>query len=311
MFDRPGLKLAARARLKGNWVQPMLVLLLYGLISGIIGNLPTIFAGGSMMRMVSSMTYYPDMIDDPAYLLPYFASMFSPVGSILSILLSVFVLIPIAVAVNGYFIRFWRGETPTFGSAFDGFSNGRFVPFFGASLWQSLWLILWALPAMLAYGIGIGLIGVSVATGSQGFTIAGALLLLVALGLLFLPMVKEYSYLQTTYLVADHPSLGAVTPLNLSKRIMEGHKWEAFVLGLSFLPWILLIMVTCGLASLYVGPYMNTTMAAYYEYVVDQALQKGVISASELGVQPSPSYQNNDQSPSSGSDGTSDPTIDF
>ena len=45
---------------------------------------------------------------------------------------------------------------------------------------------------------------------------------------------------------------------------MRGRLWEYFVLELSFILWILLVCVTCGIAGLYVSPYMNVTMAGYY-----------------------------------------------
>ena len=52
--------------------------------------------------------------------------------------------------------------------------------------------------------------------------------------------------------------------VNESKRLMSGKIWEYFVLELSFILWLLLVSVTCGIAILYVGPYMQITMAGYY-----------------------------------------------
>jgi uncharacterized membrane protein len=52
-----------------------------------------------------------------------------------------------------------------------------------------------------------------------------------------------------------------------SKEMMVGHKWEFFVLELSFILWQLLGLVTCGLAFIYVYPYMKVTFANYYNAV--------------------------------------------
>ena len=46
--------------------------------------------------------------------------------------------------------------------------------------------------------------------------------------------------------------------------MMEGHKWEYFVLGLSFIPWYLLCGITLGIASIWVVPYIQTTLAEYH-----------------------------------------------
>lgn len=52
--------------------------------------------------------------------------------------------------------------------------------------------------------------------------------------------------------------------INESKAMMYGHKMDKFVLDLSFILWYLLAGVTCGLAGLYVTPYVEITNAAFY-----------------------------------------------
>ena len=47
--------------------------------------------------------------------------------------------------------------------------------------------------------------------------------------------------------------------------MMNGHKWRAFVLDLSFIGWILLGVVTLGLGLIFwTEPYMYSTRAALY-----------------------------------------------
>ena len=41
--------------------------------------------------------------------------------------------------------------------------------------------------------------------------------------------------------------------------MMIGHKMDKFILDLSFIPWYLLTIVTCGIASIYVTPYTSVT----------------------------------------------------
>jgi uncharacterized membrane protein len=52
-----------------------------------------------------------------------------------------------------------------------------------------------------------------------------------------------------------------------SYRMMRGHKFDLFVLELSFIGWGLLTVITAGIAYLWVGPYMTMTKAAFYEQV--------------------------------------------
>ena len=48
---------------------------------------------------------------------------------------------------------------------------------------------------------------------------------------------------------------------------MNGHKMDLFVLELSFIGWTLLSVITFGIASIYIVPYMNATMANFYESI--------------------------------------------
>ena len=49
--------------------------------------------------------------------------------------------------------------------------------------------------------------------------------------------VKSYSYFLVPYIMAENPTMGANEAITLSRRMMKGHKWECFVMQLSFLGW--------------------------------------------------------------------------
>ena len=67
------------------------------------------------------------------------------------------------------------------------------------------------------------------------------------------------------YILADEPEIGVMEALRKSKQMMQGHKWEAFVLSLSFLGWEILGVVTFGIAEIfYVRPYVEATFAELY-----------------------------------------------
>lgn len=79
-------------------------------------------------------------------------------------------------------------------------------------------------------------------------------------------IVKAYEYRMIPYLLADNPQMTKEQAFAESKRMMQGQKWKAFVLDLSFIGWYLLSGLTLGiLAIFYVSPYVNATNAALYE----------------------------------------------
>lgn len=79
-------------------------------------------------------------------------------------------------------------------------------------------------------------------------------------------IVKSYEYRMIPYLLAENPNLTKEQAFALSKQMMMGQKWKAYVLDLSFVGWYLLSVCTCGLLEIfYVAPYVHATNAALYE----------------------------------------------
>ncbi len=85
--------------------------------------------------------------------------------------------------------------------------------------------------------------------------------------LLVIPgVVKAYEYRLIPFLLAENPALSSAEACEQSRALMNGNKWNAFVLDLSFIGWNVLSHLTLGLVGLfYVSPYENSTNAALYE----------------------------------------------
>ncbi len=76
---------------------------------------------------------------------------------------------------------------------------------------------------------------------------------------------KAYQYRMVPYILTEHPDMPYQEVLERSKDIMENEKWNAFVLDLSFIPWELLSLMTCGILEIfYVGAYRQLTNGALY-----------------------------------------------
>lgn len=83
-------------------------------------------------------------------------------------------------------------------------------------------------------------------------------------------IVKSISYSQTLYILKDNPELSYDSAINRSMAMMAGHKWDYFCLMLSFIGWFLLVLITCGLASFFVMPYVQAATAHFYDAVKEE-----------------------------------------
>ena len=96
--------------------------------------------------------------------------------------------------------------------------------------------------------------------------LAGLFIFLWSLLFVIPGLIKSYAYSMSFYLMADDENLGGNDAITKSKELMKGHKWDLFVLQLSFIGWILLSMLTCGVLTVfYVGPYMQMAQLIWYE----------------------------------------------
>lgn len=144
--------------------------------------------------------------------------------------LSMLLLYPLQYGAAVAFLGFKRtGVDVKIGDMFVGFNDYGRV--FVTILLQTLYIVLWSL-------------------------------LLVVPGI-----IKAISYSQTIYILKDNPELKFNGAIERSMAMMEGHKMEAFLLGISFIGWLLLGVLTLGIGMLWVTPYMSTAYAHFYDYV--------------------------------------------
>ena len=151
---------------------------------------------------------------------------FISIASILGILYTIFIGNVIVVGKNRYFIKN-HVENPELREIFSGF-KGNYLNvvkiMFLMDLKTLLWLFLFIVP---------------------GF-------------------IKAYEYSMIPYLLAENPNLSADEAFFLSKQMTTGQKVNLFVLDLSFLGWIILGALCCGIGLLFVQPYPEATKAEVY-----------------------------------------------
>ena len=83
-------------------------------------------------------------------------------------------------------------------------------------------------------------------------------------------IVKSLSYAMTPFLLEEHPEMTASEAIKASQKLMDGHKMDLFILGLSFFGWALLACLTMGIGFLFLDPYVHAARAAFYRSISGQ-----------------------------------------
>ena len=88
--------------------------------------------------------------------------------------------------------------------------------------------------------------------------------------------IKGYSYMMVPYLAAENPDIKGREAIRISRKMMQGNKWKAFLMDCSFLGWSLLSTITLGLVNiLYANPYKAGAKAELYLALREKALASG------------------------------------
>ncbi len=153
-------------------------------------------------------------------------------GAILSIIpgggvvASIIITPAFTLSLVRVYLNVVKGGKPEAGDAFSGFDDfwSAFKVTFLVGLFTYLWSLLFIIPGI----------------------------------------IKSFSYSMAPYILAENKGKAALECINESKAMTNGHKMDLFVLGLSFIGWGLLCMVTFGIAFIWVGPYMQATYTNAY-----------------------------------------------
>jgi len=169
------------------------------------------------------------------------------VGSIVPGVGALIIAGPMGYGMVYVFLKLARdGETPKVGDVFKGFSED-----FGETLLIGL------------------LSGIFAALWGLLFVIPG--------------IVKSYAYSMAYYIKADHPDYGWKECIDGSRALMKGHKWDLFVLDLSFIGWYIVGSLCLGVGTLWVTPYHMEAKAIFYEQICGEAEQPSYEEDDENG----------------------------
>lgn len=152
--------------------------------------------------------------------------------------LTTILLYPMGWSFAIMFLMNSRGEEDPFaiGHLFDGYKDFKRITL--TALLQTIYILLWTL-------------------------------------LLIIPgIIKSMSYGMTYFILKDHPELQYNSAIELSMKMMDGHKWELFWLYLTFIGWGILCIFTLCIGFFWLNAYMSASLAQFYEQVKEEYAQK-------------------------------------
>ena len=277
MFDRKKYKKFAKAQLKHRWGIAILVSFLIFAISYIfqIPSMISLFASDAFNELVNNPVASYD------YLLNVLTVATNSTPMLVSIIQSIVTII-FTVAAIRVFIVMTRSPEPV---KFNSFLEG--LTFWGKAilgmLWLGLWIFLWTLIPMFVLIIVMTIVTALTITGSTALVISAAVVGGIAVLASTIPVImKSYSYSQIYYVIAEHKNVSVIKALNISKTITKGHKWDLFVVDLSFIGWAILAAIPAGIGFIFLTPYMYLTEINAYHGILQESIEKGSIKPEDF-----------------------------
>jgi uncharacterized membrane protein len=77
-------------------------------------------------------------------------------------------------------------------------------------------------------------------------------------------IIKAYEYCMVPYILAEHPEMESAAVFERSRMLTQNNKMNIFVLEISFIGWLFLGMMCCGIGVIFVSPYIDITMTHLY-----------------------------------------------
>ena len=230
------------AALRGNWAKAVLLTIIYLAIASAAASTLTYqsiqLQSYMMQENVTSVYQMASLMQDPMY--QALAQRLNGTSSAVT-LLEIFLLLPLSVGyANAMRKLLVYGDNNLVANAF-GMAFKNYLHKVWTMLWMSILICLWSL-------------------------------LLVIPGI-----IKSFSYAMTPFIVEEYPELSATEAIHRSRMMMRGHKFDLFWLLLSFIGWAFLCLLTAGIGFIWLIPYVETSVAGFYEEVkADYALNGGL-----------------------------------
>ena len=246
-FNRIEAKLTAKASMRRANPSPILVSLVYILLTGVLTTVLPRLLGDPVNQMAEylMMGYGPEEVFEYVVL-----------GNVAGVAL--FGVVSLLLDLYSTLMGF-------------GFTSYALLRVLWASILMSLFECLWGLLGILP-GAAVMVIGLVLEGDTFAVIMMGYWLML--LGFLAAALVVGLRYRLTNYFILDDPDCTARQAIRRSKETMRGWKMELFTLDLSMFGWVLLGGITCGILMVWVGPYMEAVQANFYDAVTGRGYDR-------------------------------------
>ena len=210
------------------------------------------------------------------------------IGSIVSFVIST----PISYGLIVAFMKLKRGEEVGYVDFLNyGFSDfGRVWGVVGNILLKLILPICLVVICIIVITFGMagslsaGIYGAayrSTYSASSSFAsgLAGGLGVLAIIGIigylasLIYLVVKSYYYTLSFYILNDNPNMTGREIVEESRKLMTGHRWHYFGLGLTFIGWLILSAFTLYIGLLWLMPYVMVATICFYEQLAGKSTQ--------------------------------------
>lgn len=208
----------------------------------IISTLVSIVTAISVILAAVIVYWYMGLGGDAA--VTAMSSISSLASTVITIPIAIFVLVPVSIGIVKYFINAAH-DTQNANDVLFPFKN-RFgnvvLTNFLLSLYTFFWSLLFIVPGI----------------------------------------IKSFEYSMIPYIMAENPAIDRKRAFEVSKALTDGNKWRIFVFGLSFIGWILLSMLTCGIGVFFLDPYMQAAYTQLYFDLKLEATAKGTVNQEDF-----------------------------
>ncbi len=234
----------ARTALAGKWGQAALFTLVAVLLGGIE-------LSGSQLNInldaEQTVEFGYDLASLVTFVLSNFLRMNGGMLTAISLVLGIALVIiggPIRLGYIKYCLRRINGEESELGILFAQFHR------LGDVLVLNLLIALVAIVPTLASAF---LLVISPILG-------GLAMIVVICGLIYVSFGLTMGF----YILAEDENCKATEAMRRSWELMDGHRMDFFVLGLTFLGWQILSAFTLGIGGFFLTPYVHLTNTSFY-----------------------------------------------
>lgn len=237
-MSRVELKKLSKSQLKGKWKVPVLLTLVYLVLSAIVG----LFPGESDSLILNNIG-----------------------------LLVVYIIAAVeTVGLPNFYLRFLETD----GNAkFKDFivDYKRLLKSFGYIV------ILGVLGTAVAF-ITILIIVITMTLGAissvnnELWTVTLVIIIAVIVSAIIIVLynIFLYSLKLTPYIIVENKEISLFKAMKLSKEVMKGNKWKFFILDLSFIGWGILSLFSFGIGFLWLVPYVSLCSFNFYRDLISE-----------------------------------------